>query len=123
MFKKILLRQTSGSRLKFSPNGSMGFTSGSNFVVASFESYHPSQTRVNLMFFEADKGVPAESLMNPSFATSFVSDVSGVKFQSGLSVEQAIEQAITASVISHIKSFNSPCEFEEEVFAPRVEPF
>lgn len=123
MFKKILLKQSSGTKLKFKPESQMGFVSGENHIVAEFYSYQPSSTQVNLHFFSSEKGVPSESIMGQDFSTSFTSQVSSITPESGVTAEQAIEAAITQSVINHLKSFNANCSFETAVFSPRVEPF
>lgn len=117
MFGKRLLSQTAGTKLKFSPANSMGFTSGGNFVVVSIHSYSPSSTAVNLMFVEGPE-VPAEQTMGvATYTSSYNSAVKDVQTQGD--VESAIMDAIVADAISYLKGFNSGCSFEPSEFAQK----
>lgn len=119
MFKKLLIKQTAGSSLKFSPETSLGFTSGSNHVSISISSYTPGATSAHLSFFEG--GAPSESQYG-SYSTNFVMTFQDVELDSEGFVNPAIEAEAVASVIAHLKSFNPGCNFASASFATEVSP-
>lgn len=120
MFRQLLLKQTAGTKLKFTPESSMGFTSGENYVVVNIGAYSPSSTQVNLYFVEGPLA-PSLSYQNTKYSTSFTSQVSSISPSLDQSVESAIEEAMATSSIDHLKSFNSGCNFQVVDFGPTVE--
>jgi len=110
MFKKFLLKQTGGERLKFSSESSLGFISGENYVIISIDSYMPSLTNVTLSFFEGPEAPSIDSW--GIYSNSFISSVNEIHAHVGFSVDENIMISMSSSAIDHLKSFNSECSFE-----------
>lgn len=123
MFNKILLAQTAGTKLKFSPSNTMGFTSGGNYVVLSINSFTPNSSHVTLTFVEGPNAPSESNFGSASYTTSFQSSVSSVSTSGHDVAERSIEAAIVQDAINYIKGFNSGCNFEQASFSPEVQPF
>jgi hypothetical protein len=119
MFKKLLIKQTAGSSLKFAPGSSMGFTTGGNYASLAISSYTPGSTNAHLSFFEGT--APTESQYG-SFSTNFTLAFQDVELDAAGFVNAAIEAEAVASAITYLKSFNSGCNFTSASFAAEVSP-
>lgn len=118
MVSTTLLQQTAGGSLKFKSESSMGFTKGSNYVCVEVSNYSPSNTYINLKFYESQPS----KMAGPMFTTSFLSGISDVETEGVQTVKEAIAAAAEAEAIKHLKAFNSTSTFESAEFAPEVSP-
>jgi hypothetical protein len=113
MIAQIVLKQTAGGSLKFSPNQTLGFTKGGNYVTISVPNYGKT-THVNLGFNENQPS----NAMQSQYSTGTFFDYTDVATGNETTVNPAIATAVAQSAIAYLKSFNSTAEFEVSDFAP-----